>query len=191
MNVLQDKVLVLNRNWQAIDETDVQTAICDIVRGASCVIFMDEKPFRTMDWAEWTTLSIREGDKAILSIRGPVRVPTVIGKFSYARMPKRAIKFGNRGVRQRDRGVCQVTGKPAPNGNVDHWMPRDLGGANTWENTVWMDREINALKKNMHPDEFMKKYGYRLQKRPKAPEPVPACALIPCRKPEWAHFVGN
>lgn len=191
MNLLNDKVLVLNRLWQAIDETDVQTAICDIVRGASCVIYMDEKPFQAMNWEEWTALPIRECDRAILSVRGPVRIPTVIGKFSYARMPKRTIKFGNRGVRQRDKAICQVTGKHAPNGNVDHWVSREKGGPNTWENTVWMDREINTLKRNMSPEEFTKKFGYRLLKKPKAPEPVPACALIPCRKPDWAHFVGG
>lgn len=191
MNMLNDKVLVLNRLWQAIDETTVGAAICDIVRGVACAICMDEKPFRAMNWDEWVTLPIREGDHAIQSVRGPVRIPTVIGKFSYAKMPQRTIKFGNRGVRQRDRAICQVTGKPAPDGNVDHWVPRDKGGANTWENTAWMCRDINSLKRNMSPEEFTRKYGLKLIRKPKAPKPVPACAMIPCRKPDWVYFVGE
>jgi 5-methylcytosine-specific restriction endonuclease McrA len=79
----------------------------------------------------------------------------------------------------------------APDGNVDHWMPRSKGGKNSFENMVWTDRKINALKGDMTPEEFTRKTGLKLLKKPKAPLKQSVCALIKPRpdKPDWDTFL--
>lgn len=191
--ILSDKVLVVNRNWQAIDETNVQQAFCDIVRG--CATAINTENMHAVTWEEWATLEIRPGDHAIATLRGPVRVPTVICKSSYTNMPHKTPKLSKRNRRkaigERDGKVCQITGVHAPDGNVDHWMPRSKGGKNTYDNLIWTDRKINALKGNMTPTEFTRKTGLVLKRKPKAPPQQLACALIKPRpdKPDWDKFL--
>src|SRR3546814_7617350 len=70
----------------------------------------------------------------------------------------------------RDGKVCQYTGRYVPNGTIDHSDPRSKGGENTWENMVWSDAEINALKGSMTLEEFERKHGYKLRRRPATPK---------------------
>jgi 5-methylcytosine-specific restriction endonuclease McrA len=190
---LTDKVLVLNKHWMPIEETSVSTALCDIVRGVATAI--DTEFMLALPWSEWSKLAIRDGDHSISTVRGPIRVPTVICKASYADMPKKSPKLSKRNRRkvigERDGRVCQITGVHAPDGNVDHWHPRSKGGANTYENMIWTDRKINALKGDMTPQEFMKKTGLKLLKSPKAPTRQAVCVLIKPRadKPDWDTFL--
>ena len=90
MELLKQKVLVINRAWQGYEETLVSTALCDCCRGAATAIDMEY--MRPVKWEDWLALPIREGDRAIQTIHGPVRVPTVIAKAQYARMPKKRPK---------------------------------------------------------------------------------------------------
>jgi len=192
-NKLADKVLVLNKQWMPIEETTVEKAFCDIVRGAATAI--DTEFMLALPWTDWEKLAIRTGDHSIATMRGPVRVPTVIVKASYAQMHDKTPKLSKRNRRKaigdRDGRVCQITGVAAPDGNVDHWVPRSKGGQNTYENLIWTDRQINALKGDMTPEEFMRKTGLRLKRKPKAPAKQPACLLIKPRadKPEWDTFL--
>lgn len=192
-DILKDKVLVLNKGWMPIEETTVEKAFCDIVRGAATAI--DSEFMLAMRWEDWVRLPIRPGDHAIRTVNGPVRVPSVICKASYERMPDKTPKLSKRNRRkviaERDGKVCQYTGRFAPDGNVDHIDPRSKGGANTWENMVWSDAEINALKGSLTLAEFEKKYGYRLRRRPAKPKRLPAFMMIRPRpdRPEWDMFL--
>jgi 5-methylcytosine-specific restriction endonuclease McrA len=193
MNVLADKVLVVNRNWQAIHETSVEVALCDIVRGVATAI--DTETMQPLQWDDWARLEIRPGDHAIRTVHGPVRVPTVVCKSSYDQMPKRTPKLSKRNRRkaigERDNKTCQYTGQYAPDGNVDHYAPRSKGGSNAWDNLVWADKKINALKGDLTPEEFAHKTGLKLKKKPKAPPTMSACLLIKPRpdKPDWDLFL--
>ena len=72
-------------------------------------------------------------------------------------------------------------------GNLDHVVPRDRGGRDSFENLVWSKKEINSLKANRLPHEA----GLRLMRKPTAPEPVPVTATIqePPRL-HWRHFLA-
>jgi 5-methylcytosine-specific restriction endonuclease McrA len=190
---LTDKVLVLNKNWMPIEETTVAQALCDIVRGSATAI--DTDAMRAVRWDEWAQLPIREGDHAISTVRGNFRVPTVICKASYDKMHNKTPKLSKRNRRkvigERDGKVCQITGVHAPDGNVDHWVPRAKGGSNDPENLLWTDRKINALKGDMTPEEFTKKTGLKRLKAPKPFATQRACLLIKPRadKPDWDNFL--
>jgi 5-methylcytosine-specific restriction endonuclease McrA len=192
-DMLQDKVLVLNRKWRPIEEMPVEKALCDIYRGAATAI--DTEFMQALTWDEWTKLAIRNGDHSIQTVRGPVRVPTVVCKSSYEDMPDKTPKLSKRNRRKvigdRDGKVCQYTGRFAPDGNIDHHVPRSKGGKNTWENMVWSAAEVNALKGDMTPEEFAKKHGLKLRKVPVKPKKQPAFMLIRPRqdKPDWDMFL--
>lgn len=184
MNMLTDKVLVINKNWQAVDETTVMEALCDMCAGKATGI--DMETVRAIKWDDWLKLPIRQGDKFIQSMRGPVRVPTVVGKFSYAKMPKRRPKLDNSGIARRDGKICQVTGEVAPDGNVDHLTPKSRGGkTKSWTNMVWMRKDLNSKKGNKTLEEM----GWKLIRQPFKPEETEACRLIRPKHPDWETFL--
>jgi hypothetical protein len=69
-------VLVLNRNWQAANIRTPQDAFCQTAANAATVLDIDGENIRPVIWDEWVTLPIRPKDSTVLSIRGPIRVPT-------------------------------------------------------------------------------------------------------------------
>lgn len=182
--LLNDKVLVINKLWQAIDETTVWEALCDMCSGKATGMDMGEH--RPVRWDDWLTLPIREGDRMIGSTHGPVRVPTVVGKFTYDEMPKRRPKLDNEGIALRDGKICQITGEYAPDGNVDHLDPVGKGGAKkSWVNQVWMKRELNSKKGCRSLAEM----GWKLIRKPFEPKPVEARLLIRPKHPDWEFFL--
>src|SRR5215218_10244099 len=87
-------VLVLNRNWQAINIRTPQDAFCQMATNVATALEIDgENSIRPVMWDEWITLPVREGDHAVRTARGPIRVPTVIVAVNYARVPKKRPKL--------------------------------------------------------------------------------------------------
>src|SRR5436190_14201655 len=93
MNDILNKsiVLVLNRNWQAINVRTPAEAFCQMATGVATALEIElgnsaspEGPrteaqaLRPVTWAEWVTLPIREQDQAVGPVRGEIRVPAVI-----------------------------------------------------------------------------------------------------------------
>lgn len=185
VNVLNRPVLVLNRNWQAIDETLVETALIDCAKGTCTAI--DTSAMRPVTWDEWIGLPIRLEDEAIHTVKLVVRVPTVVVACNYASMPKKRPKLGRKGIGERDGYTCAYTGVSAPDGTLDHVMPRSRGGKDTWENLVWSAKAVNHAKGNRTPEEA----GLRLRIRPTVPRETVACARIQPRHPDWVPFLVN
>ena len=182
MSILNQQVLVLNKAWQAIDTTTVETALCDMYRGACTGI--DTDTMGAVRWDHWVTLSV-EGKDSLRTIHGPVRVPTVICKAQYSDMPKRRPKLNRQGVGQRDKFTCGYTGVVDHNGTLDHVVPRSRGGKDTWENLVWAAKAVNHAKADRTPEEA----GLRLRHRLVKPKPVPVCATIKPLHPDWYQFL--
>jgi len=194
MNDILNKsiVLVLNRNWQAINVRSPQEAFCQMATNAATALEIDgASHIRPVPWDEWITLPIREQDYAVLTVRGAVRVPTVIVLANFARVPKKRPKLCAKTIRERDGNRCQYTGallRPEE-GSLDHVLPRSRGGKDAWENLVWSAKAVNARKGNRLPHEA----GLKLLSVPRAPKELPASALIRNAHgiPEWKLFVGE
>ena len=170
-------VLVLNRNWQAINIRTPQDAFCQMATNVATALEIDgENHIRPVTWDEWITLPIRDGDNAVLTVRGAIRVPTVIVAVNYARVPKKRPKLCAKTIRERDGNRCQYTGKllRPDEGSLDHVLPRSRGGKDHWENLVWSDKSVNAKKGNRLPHEA----GLKLLTVPRAPGELPVTALI-------------
>ena len=188
-------VLVLNRNWQAINIRTPQEAFCMMATNVATALdisFGDgsrAEALRPVTWDEWITLSVRSQDNAVQTVRGQIRVPMVIVAVNYARVPKKRPKLCEKTIRERDGNRCQYTGTllRADEGNLDHVLPRSRGGKDEWENLVWADKDVNARKGNRLPHEA----GLKLLTVPRAPKELPVSALIRNAHsiPEWKLFV--
>lgn len=199
-------VLSLNRAWQPIGHRTVKQALVALTGGAEGVapaVGLDigyaqhadgswdfDQPLylNPVAWDEWAKLPVRDFDLTVRTPRLTVRVPTVILATQYDRMPVCTPRVSRDAVFSRDGGVCQYTGEHVgrSGGNLDHVIPRDRGGRDSFDNLVWAKREINSLKANRLPHEA----GLRLLRKPRAPAPLPVSATIrEARHPDWRHFL--
>jgi 5-methylcytosine-specific restriction endonuclease McrA len=182
-------VLVLNRNWQAINTRTPADAFCQMATNVATALDIDGDSIRPVSWDEWLILPIREQDNAVQTVRGAIRVPTVIVALNFARVPKKRPKLCAKAIRDRDGNRCQYTGRllRPDEGSLDHILPRSRGGADAWENLVWAAKEVNARKGNRLPHEA----GLRLLSVPRAPKELPVTALIQNAAgiPDWDLFV--
>jgi len=179
MNDILNKsiVLVLNRNWQAINIRTPADAFCQMATNVATALEIDgENHIRPVSWEEWLTLPIREVDNAVQTVRGAIRVPTVIVALNFAKVPKKRPKLCAKAIRERDGNRCQYTGKllRPDEGSLDHVLPRSRGGKDAWENLVWADKAVNAKKGDRLPHEA----GLKLLNVPRAPKELPVTALI-------------
>ena len=183
-------VLVLNRNWQAINIRTPADAFCQMATNVATALQIEgENYIRPVTWDEWIALPIRDTDNAVLTVRGAIRVPTVIVALNFAKVPKKRPKLCAKSIRERDGNRCQYTGKllRPDEGSLDHVLPRSRGGKDAWENLVWSDKTVNAKKGNRLPHEA----GLKLPAMPRAPEELPVTALIhnPQGIADWKLFV--
>jgi 5-methylcytosine-specific restriction endonuclease McrA len=190
-------VLVLNRNWQAINIRTPQDAFCQMATGVATGLEIEisdgarAEALRPVTWEEWLTLPIRDQYQVVHTIRGEIRVPTVIVLATFARVPKKRPKLCARAIRERDGNRCQYTGvilRPEE-GNIDHVVPSSRGGKDAWENCVWSSKAVNSKKGNRLPHEA----GLKLLKQPMAVREMPVTALIRNTHgiADWEPFVNK
>ena len=182
-------VLVLNRNWQAINVRTPQQAFIQMATDVATALDIDGETMVPMRWAQWIKLPVREQDNAVRTPGGPIRVPSVIVLSRFAKVPKRRPKFSARAIWARDGGQCQYTGanlRPSE-GNIDHVLPRSRGGKTSWENCVLASKDVNSRKADRLPEEV----GLRLLKSPAAPRELPSTLFIRNVNgiAAWKHFL--
>jgi 5-methylcytosine-specific restriction endonuclease McrA len=185
-------VLVLNRNWQAINVRTPQDAFCQMATNVATGLDIEgENHIRPVTWDEWITLPIRSQDNAVQTVRGAIRVPTVIVSVNFAKVPKKRPKLCAKSIRERDGNRCQYTGKllKPDEGSLDHILPRSRGGKDSWENLVWSSKDVNSRKGNRLPHEA----GLKLLSLPRAPKELPVSAVIRNAHglAEWKLFLGE
>ena len=93
-----------------------------------------------------------------------VQVPSVVRLLRFIGVPyERRVPLTRRAVFARDQHRCQYCDAPAE--NLDHVVPRSLGGAHTWDNVVACCRRCNVRKGNRVPQQA----GLRLRRKPHTP----------------------
>ena len=155
-NVLNRMVLVLNRNWQLINERTVEEALSQMAAGAATGLDINgPNHIRPVPWEEWITLPVLREDEVIHTQHLQVRQPTVIVSVNYAKIPKRRPKFNLKNIAMRDGHTCQYTGRRLQRHemSLDHVLPLSRGGEDAPENVVLSDKEVNNRKGNKTPEE--------------------------------------
>lgn len=143
---------------------------------------------RILDVVDWMTAInltyFRDSGKAVfvLDFHDDVKVRSVHKEFE---LPSVMLLIGNRdrypdsqhlnlsrkNVFLRDESTCQWCGRKLnnTNGTIDHVFPTCRGGTNTWRNVVACCVDCNNQKGKMTGDEFTKRTGKKLRKRPIVP----------------------
>lgn len=164
----KDIVLVLNKNWQAINVVSPAAAFNQLFVGAATALRVEGDYFQPVRIEEWLQLPVRAEDWSVGTPRGRIRVPLVIILTNYDKVHKKKIRFSKRGIFERDGGRDQYTGEfvPLEEGNLDHVVPKAKGGKRNWENIVWTAKPTNSKKRDRTPEEA----GLKLIKKPTAPK---------------------
>ena len=92
-------------------------------------------------------------------------VPSVIRLAKQARVAKRKIQLNRKNIMLRDNMTCQYCNRNGVPLTIDHVIPKQYGGKDTWENLVAACHLCNNLKANHTPEQA----GMPLLKRPKQP----------------------
>lgn len=189
MNIIDRKIVLnLNANWQAINVRTVSDAFIAMNGGNK-----DNPPVKALDisypqddngnydfanpsiipvtWSEWLALPVREFDLVVNTSRYKIRVPSVIVSVNYNKMPKKRFRPTKAVLYELQKGVCGLTGKRISfkQANLEHKVPKSLGGKDTFENLMAVDRDINSKRGNKPYEEL----GLKPLFNNKEPAPLP------------------
>lgn len=174
------RVLVLNRNWQAVNIVGIRRAFSLLWQDHARAINTFDGSLAPLDKGDWLSFSMTADPPLnadyVRTIRMNILLPKILLLGSYDRLPIAEVKFNRQNVFERDNYTCQYTGKlhKAKDLTLDHVIPRDRGGRTSWENIVTCSREINARKANRLPHEA----GLRLIRKPERPKWRPFAAVV-------------
>ena len=169
-------VLILNKHWIPINTTTARHSFALMYSENAKGIMIEEDKVVPLEWNEWVSLNLKENDRTVKTVKGFIKIPTVIVLTNYDKIPRQTIKFTQKNLWERDNFTCQYTGKKVTrtNGNIDHIIPRSQGGKTSWENCVIAHKEINAIKADRTPEQA----GLKLLKKPSAPKFMPVSFYI-------------
>lgn len=183
--MLSSQVLVLNRSYIPIHVTTVRRAFILLYQGFAKAV---DQQFETFDFKSWSELSVESHDEGIGLVDRLVRIPRVILLLAYDRIPKRHVRFSRFNIYLRDGNMCQFCGERLPRSelNLDHVIPRCLGGKTNWENVVTSCIPCNR-RKGMHAPNQV---GMKLIRSPARPRwtPFMDMSLKEIRYKEWRPF---
>jgi len=183
--MLNTSVLVLNRSYLPIHVTTVRRAFTLIYQGTALAV---NGNYETFDFEGWCLATNGEID-VIGTPSGGVRVPRVIVLRSYDRVPRRHVRYSRINVFARDKYTCQYCGTRPHRSllNLDHVIPRSLGGRTIWENVVCSCVECNRRKGGRTPAQAR----LRLLRSPVKPRWTPLMTHVATkvRYEEWRPFL--
>lgn len=207
MNIVDRKIVLnLNANWQAIGIRTVQQAFIAMNGGDSenpPVKALDisyslkengEYDFDTMptmipvSWLEWISLPIYEHHLVCNTSRYKIRVPSVIISVNYHKVPKKRFRPTKSVLYELQKGICAYSGEAIPikAGNIEHRLPKSHGGKETFENLLFVNKEINSKRGNRPLEEL----GIQPLFRHKEPAPIPVSFTIKNNSQlDWRWFM--
>lgn len=189
MSDILDKAicLALNKMWQPIAWRTVRQTIVSLcpncgeepqVFALDIELDADGKLVSAIPtkWDDWIYLPVRASDLAIGTKNRPVRAPLVVVAAAYGQNAYKSPPLTSNAILERDGNQCQYSGEVLPRSqlNIDHVIPRDRGGKDTWENMVACRKDINFNKSNRLNSEA----GLRLIRPPTKPKAVPVSFLM-------------
>jgi len=142
-------VLVLNQNYEPL-------SVCSVKRAVVMVLLERAEIIETLD-------GIR-----LRSISWSIPVPSVVRLSAFIRVPVKHVLLSRKNIIKRDSGCCQYCGDKAPQMTVDHVIPKNKGGQDTWENLVAACPVCNNRKGQRTPEQAQ----LSLQRKPRRPNHI-------------------
>jgi 5-methylcytosine-specific restriction endonuclease McrA len=165
--MLNTAVLVLNRNYQPVHVTSVRRAFMLLYSGLARAI---DSHYRLYDFESWSALAAANHE-SISTIHRSIRVPRVVVLSAFEHLPKGRVRFSRLNIYARDADTCQYCGAHLKRSllNLDHVVPRTLGGRTSWENIVCSCIGCNLRKGGRTPEQA----GMKLIRVPSRPRWTP------------------
>jgi len=143
--MLSRQVLLLNRNYEPMSVVSARKAVV--------LIYLQK-------------VEIIERHKAMVrSVTIAIPLPSIVRLVKYAPVPRKRIVLSRRNILKRDGQRCQYCGTAKPPLTIDHVIPRNRKGRDTWENLVTACIKCNNKKGNRTPEEA----GMKLLRQPRRP----------------------
>jgi 5-methylcytosine-specific restriction endonuclease McrA len=164
-DILSQSVLVLNAGMIPIEICTVRKAVLDIFRNAA--------------------VAVQESERRLRSPSLSLRVPRIIARVSYNKIPRRDIALSKWNIMHRDGYTCAYCRKLFPSGEltIDHVIPRSrwkkLNGErpafefNSWQNVTTACRKCNS-QKGSH---LLSEIGWKLNTTPARPKWLPQLVI--------------
>ena len=185
--MLNSSVLVLNRSYLPVHVTSARRAFTLLYQGIARAI---DEQYQTFDFDAWSQLAVARDAEAIGTSGGPIRIPRVIVLVAFDRLPKRHVRFSRINLMARDNFQCQYCARKPHRAelNLDHVVPRSLGGRSTWENVVTSCVDCNRRKGGRTP----RQAHLKLRRKPERPRWTPLANLMwsSVRYREWRPFLS-
>ena len=144
-SILNRKVLVLNQSYEPLMVINAKRAI---------VLIIKEKVKMLEKYSE-----------NIRSVQNSFDVPSVIRLNFYVHLKYKDIVLNRRNILKRDDYRCQYCAKQATPLTLDHIVPKNKGGKDSWENLVAACSKCNTRK----GDTLLKHMDMKLLKKPRKP----------------------
>jgi 5-methylcytosine-specific restriction endonuclease McrA len=144
--IVNRHVLLLNQNYEPLTICSARRALVLLFQGKVEMI-------ETADG-----LRVR-------TVTNSYALPSVVRLWQYRKVPYKRIMLTRKNIHVRDNNTCQYCGMNKGPLTVDHVVPKNMGGTDSWENLVCACSRCNNKKGDRTPEQA----GMRLLKRPMRP----------------------
>jgi len=131
--VLTGRVLLLNQNYEPMSVCSARKAIILLYLGKAEMVEKDH------GWVH--------------SVSTSMPLPSIVRLIRLVKQPRRRVLLNRKNIMRRDRFQCQYCGTKNDTFTIDHVVPKDRGGKDTWENLVCACMACNCKKGNRTPQE--------------------------------------
>jgi 5-methylcytosine-specific restriction endonuclease McrA len=149
MSILNKNVLVLNQNYEPM-------SICSARRA-----------FLLMYLGKAEMIETQNGMK-IRSVLQSYALPSIVRLGRYIKAPRKSVVLTRKNVLIRDNHTCCYCGSTKGPMTVDHVIPKNQNGADSWENLVCACDKCNNKKGDRTP----KAAGLKLMRKPTRPNHI-------------------
>ena len=125
---LNNKVLLLNNSYEPISVITAKKAVI--------MYFLDKVDV------------VKKSKIVINSLYLKFNIPEVIKLKNYIYIKHSKIPLTRKNILKRDNNTCQYCGKNKSEITIDHVLPKDKGGNDTWNNLVVACKRCNMIKGN-------------------------------------------
>jgi 5-methylcytosine-specific restriction endonuclease McrA len=199
MNILDEKVLLLNRLMQPLRLISVRRAFFllskprrkDPSTKVATALEVDENHdiVGPVKWEDWLTLPVRPTDRHVSTAKQTIRVPSIIVLAEYDRVPLVEPNLTKVALWERQKGKDMYTLEQMKwdDCDMDHYIAQSKGGKTDWTN-CGLTAIVNNRKKGDRPAHEV---GLTLRIRLEPPKPKPMAVRLrrDPRFPEWDPFI--
>lgn len=131
--MLNSRVLVLNQNYEPMSVCSAKRAI---------ILLCLEK-----------VEMVEHNHQTIHSMKQSIPMPSIVRLSRFIHVPRKRVLLSRKNVIKRDNHQCQYCGKTQGPLTVDHVLPKNRLGQDSWENLVCACTECNTRKRDRTPGE--------------------------------------